>query len=117
MYTADGAVRWRRQLGWAGGEQFSAVTTDVAGDVVAAGYVQAPGRPDDLDVLVAEYASDGRLLWKRRLGTTTTAEWATSVLIDPGRATSSSDMGKTTIRPGSPCILQTERRCKHSDCR
>ncbi len=84
VYGPDGAPRWRRQIGVAGSEQFSAVTTDTAGNIVAAGYVHG-GDPDNWDVLVAKYTSDGAPLWTRRLGTAAFAEYAINVLFDPAR--------------------------------
>lgn len=71
-YATDGQLLWKRQLGSADKDVALGVATDADGNVYLTGWTLGSlGGPNKgtYDAWVAKYAADGRLLWKRQLGT------------------------------------------------
>jgi hypothetical protein len=58
-YSAEGALRWKRQLGTSGFS--SGIATDDDGNIYISGWAG--------DAIVAKYSAAGRLRWTRQLGT------------------------------------------------
>lgn len=80
-YTADGALKWVRQLGGADWDRASSVTTRSDGIAIVVGFVRPPAVFDSTgtavtpagyeysdDVFIAAYAQDGTLEWSRAVG-------------------------------------------------
>jgi len=74
-YDTNGVKQWTRQLGTAGTEVATAITSDAAGNVYAAGYTdgaldgQTSASPGLTDFFVTKYDTNGVKQWTRQLGT------------------------------------------------
>jgi beta-propeller repeat-containing protein len=71
-YSRDGALEWARQLGSSEPDAASAVSVDVDGNVIIAGYsrgtLEGSREGLDADAFVAKYSTGGELIWSRQLG-------------------------------------------------
>jgi Beta-propeller repeat len=71
-HDPEGQLLWRRRLGTSADDQARGVATDKRGNVFVAGWTLGSlGGPSkgDADAWLAKYDADGRLKWKRQLGT------------------------------------------------
>jgi hypothetical protein len=71
-YSAEGALRWTRQLGSPEDEQASSVAADAEGNVYIAGWTNGllgGSQAGSSDAFVAKYSAEGALRWTRQLGT------------------------------------------------
>jgi hypothetical protein len=72
-YSAEGALRWKRQLGTADYDVGSGAATDSDGNVYiggrTSGSLGGPNQGGFGDAWVAKYSAAGPLRWKRQLGT------------------------------------------------
>ena len=83
-FDRDGRILWKRQPGTARSEWGKGVATDADGNVYLVGYTDGPlgGASKGLaDVFMIKFDRNGRILWKRHMGTSLRDE-ASAVVAD-----------------------------------
>ncbi len=71
-YDGEGEVRWTRQFGTAAYDAVSALASDAAGNLYAAGYTTGAlegANAGMFDAFVRSYDSEGEIRWTRQFGT------------------------------------------------
>ncbi|MFO1128863.1 MAG: SBBP repeat-containing protein [Rhodospirillales bacterium] len=71
-FRADGHGLWRRQIGTATYDEVWAVAVDATGNIYVAGDTLGAVsgvNQGSFDVFIIKYTADGRVLWRRQLGT------------------------------------------------
>lgn len=84
-YKPDGTATWTRQFGTPNGDQVDGLAATGTGAYVAASVMGELGGQTDAgerDAVVARYAADGALVWRRQFGTTA-SEAAHSIAAAP----------------------------------
>lgn len=97
-YSADGKLRWKRQLGTSGRDASSGVATDREGNVYMSGETRgnlATSKPSvgSADAWLAKYSKKGALLWTRQLGT---SDWDYSFAVESDEENNVYISGMTT---------------------
>jgi hypothetical protein len=83
-YSSNGVLIWKKQLGTSSDDASQGVATDSIGNVYMSGNTDGSlegANQGSLDAWVAKYSSNGALVWKKQLGTTS-YDYTTGVATD-----------------------------------